>query len=292
MLMLTLLLVTVALFALFWGGTLIAQGYLYNQPVDRLPLRALGAAALVGSFLILWVMIDRRSPGKYDTFFNIEGEETSQFTEFEAVRWQAVRTGKQITYKNGPEGKPAEIISKVKRGVGTNAEFIDERTGKPFALSGVFPPDNAELTTIAIIIPDQDGNAVRYLATMDTNPNTGEMTYPRDVEARRFVREKDDDYVRPAQLGVVYVPRTVFWALALNLVHYFVWFAAFWLLLRFTWPHALLFTIIFGIVTMLLFMPLLFKPNRVPRPVEVAAISRQITHAPNEQSPDGHRSPV
>ena len=275
MLMLTLLLVTVALFALFWGGSLIAQGYLYNQPADRLPLRALAAAALMGSFLIMWVWIDKKSPGKYETFFEVEGEERSQFTEFEAVRVQPVHNGKQITYK------PAEVVSKVKRGVGAAAEFIDERTGKPFALSGTFPPDNAELVTVAVVVKDETGNPVRYEAVMDVNPNTGEKTYSRNVDSRRFVQVKGDRYIRPTQLGVIYVPRTVFWALALNVVHYVVWFAAFWLLLRFNWKHSLLFATVFGLVTMLMLMPLLFKPNRGPKlPEAVAAFvspTRQFT---------------
>src|SRR5205807_1025361 len=200
--------------------------------------------------------IDKRSPGKYETFFNVEGEETSQFTEFQAVRVQPVRNGKQITYK------PEEVVSKVKRGVGASAEFIDERTGKPFALSGSFPPDNAELVTVAVVVKDEAGNPVRYDAIMDTNPNTGEKTYSRNVDSRRFVQVKGDRYIRPTQLGVVYVPRTVFWALALNVVHFVIWFAAFWLLLRFAWPHALLLAVVFGLVTMLMLMPLLFKPNR------------------------------
>jgi hypothetical protein len=270
MLMLTLLLVTVALLAVFWGGSLVAQGYLYNQPADRLPLRALAAALLVGSFLIVWVWIDKRSPGKYETFFNVEGEESTQFTEFEAVRVQPVREGKQVTYK------PGEVVSKVKRGVGAAAEFIDERTGKPFVLSGSFPPDNTDLVTVAIVVKDEAGNPVRYDATLDTNPNTGEKTYSRNVDSRRFVQVKGDRYIRPTQLGVIYVPRTVFWALALNVVHFVVWFAALWLLLRFAWTHALLFTVVFGLVTMLMLMPLLFKPNRAPKVPEAVHIIHRL----------------
>ena len=49
-LLIILFLVTLVLFALFWGGGLVAQGYLYQQPADRLPIRALAGALLVGSF--------------------------------------------------------------------------------------------------------------------------------------------------------------------------------------------------------------------------------------------------
>jgi hypothetical protein len=258
MMFLTLLLVTVALFAMFWGGSLIIQGYLYNQPADRLPLRALAAALLVGSFLIFWIWVDKRSPGKYETFFNVEGEESTQFTEFEALRLQPVHNGKQVTYK------PEEVVSKVKKAQGATGEFIDERTGKPFMLSGSFPPDNLELVTVAMVVKDDAGNPTRFSAAMDVNPQTGEKTYSRNLDLRRFVQEKGDRYIEPSKLGSIFVPRTVFWALALNAVHYVIWFAAFWPILRFNWGHALLFAAAFGLATMMLLMPLLFKQNRKP----------------------------
>src|SRR5262249_58294083 len=69
-LFLTLVLVILTLFALFWGGGKLAQGYLYNEPADRLPLRSAVAGLVVGLFVILWVGIDKPAPGKYDTFFH------------------------------------------------------------------------------------------------------------------------------------------------------------------------------------------------------------------------------
>src|SRR5712691_1077493 len=47
MLLLVFLMLFLGLFALFLGGGLVAQGYLYQQPVERLPLRAIVAAVLV-----------------------------------------------------------------------------------------------------------------------------------------------------------------------------------------------------------------------------------------------------
>ena len=62
-LLIILLLITLVLFALFLGGGLVAQGYLYQSPAERLPLRALAAALLVSSFITIWVLIDRGAPG-------------------------------------------------------------------------------------------------------------------------------------------------------------------------------------------------------------------------------------
>ena len=42
------LMLTLGLFALFLGGGLVAQGYLYQNPAERLPVRAVAAAVLVG----------------------------------------------------------------------------------------------------------------------------------------------------------------------------------------------------------------------------------------------------
>ena len=88
-LLITLVLITLVLFALFLGGGLVAQGYLYQEPADRLPLRALAGAVLVGLFIMMWVLIDRGAPRKYDTFFQFSPYTTREFTEFEAVRWTA-----------------------------------------------------------------------------------------------------------------------------------------------------------------------------------------------------------
>ena len=83
--LLTALLVFGALFALLWVVTAVAQGYFYQQPVDRLPLRAAAAALLIGGYLTFWVALDRKSPGKYDTFFEFAPYSTTTFDEFDAV---------------------------------------------------------------------------------------------------------------------------------------------------------------------------------------------------------------
>ena len=59
---LTFVLVTIALFGLFWGGSLVAQGYFYQNPAERLGIRAAIAALLVGGFLSFWIAIDKKTP--------------------------------------------------------------------------------------------------------------------------------------------------------------------------------------------------------------------------------------
>ena len=62
----------------------------------------------------------------------------------------------------------------------------------------------------------------------------------------------------------------------LNLLLFVAWFVAFWPILRFTVGHALGLAAVMGLVTMLLVMPLLFKPNRAAKGPEAphAALRR------------------
>lgn len=261
---LTLLLVTVVLFGLFLGGGLVAQGYLYQEPADRLPVRALGAAVLVASFLTLWVAIDRRVPGKYDTLFAFAPYDTRTFDEFEAVRW--VSDGSKL--KADPSGNLVEVKAAFKRGQGAKGKtFFEEGTGAEFK-----PSTTSYMTGAIVFKPDPDAEPVRFNAVLKDGKSSVK-TYA--ASPPRFQEEKGSRYVEGDFLGVVYVPstKTVVLALLLNLLLFVVWFAAFWPILNFTGWHAFALTVVFGLVTMLLVMPLLFKPGRAKaaEPAKVAA---------------------
>jgi hypothetical protein len=265
-LLLILVLVTLVLFGLFWGGSLIAQGYLYNQPADQLPLRAAAAALLVGSFLTVWCWIDRRNPGKYDTFFEFAPYSTKEFPEFEAIRWTAVAG----QFKKDEQGNLIETPpTKFKRAPGgKTAVFVEEGSGQPFKLN-----DSRMMTAALLVKVDEAGEPVRFNAVLKERTSV-----PQYTDERRFNEVNGSRYIMAdeTRLGTVFVPSTgvVAAALLLNLAHFAVWFVACWLILRFGWGHALGFATVFGLVTMLLVMPLLFKPNRTPRtpaPAPVAA---------------------
>src|SRR5438046_250606 len=149
--------ITVALFALFWGGGMVAQGYLYNQPADRFPLRAAAAALLVGIFLTLWCWLDKRSPGKYDTFFDFAPYETRTYDEFEAVRWlgdPAAAIKGKVEFKKGDNGEPVEKVSRFKRAAGSKSgAFVEEGTGTPFELSGTPKGGGLPIQTAVIVVP-------------------------------------------------------------------------------------------------------------------------------------------
>lgn len=275
-LLISLVLVTMVLFAIFLGGGLVAQGYLYQAPADRMPLRALAGAVLVGLFLTVWVWIDQRSPKRYDTFFEFAPYETKTFDEMEAVRW--VSAGGKL--KTDPSGNPVEVPVKFKKGQGAKSNtFFEEGSNDPFQLN------TASYMTAAIKLkPAPDAEAVRFDAVLSKD----KKSYVNSVDGRRFVEAKGSRYVQADQLGVLYVPSTgtVFLALLINLLHFVAWFVAFWAILQFTRGHAFVLSVAFGLATMLLVMPLLFAPNRKPKapeppgpkPVAVLRMEEKIHH--------------
>lgn len=278
-----LVMIVLALFALFWGGGMLAQGYLYNQPAGRFPLRAAAGALLVGIFLIIWCWIDKSSPGRYDTFFEFAPYETRTFDEFEAVRWladPAAAVKGKTEFKKGEDGQPVEKVAKFRRpGGGKTGAFVEEGTNQHFELSGTPKGGGAPFLTVALLVRLEPGaDPVRLKAELKKDERIGAMTYAPGPE-RRFVEENGSRYVNayPEQMGKLYVPSTgmVAAALLLNLAHFVVWFVAFWLILQFRWSHALGFAAAMGLLTMLMVMPLLFKQVRKPPPpppVEQAAV--------------------
>lgn len=272
MLILVFLMTTMGLFALFLGGGLVAQGYLYQNPAARMPLRALAGAVLVAGFITLWVRIDRNAPGRYDTFFNFSSYSTAEFDEFEAVRW----AGAGDKLKLDASGNPTESTAKFKRAAG--GKFVEEKTGKPFEMNGTTSSGMRYMVGAIRVKGPNDHDWVRYNVNLkDGKPKTN----PEYGEPRRFVEEKGSRYVEVAQLGTLFIPSsgTIVIALFLNFMLFVVWLVAFWLILRFALTHALLFTGAFALLTMLAVMPILFKQNRAKPPAptsEAALVFRQM----------------
>jgi hypothetical protein len=266
-----LLMIVVALFALFWGGGMAAQGYLYSQPADRFPLRAAAGALLVGIFLTVWCWIDKRNPGRYDTFFEFAPYDTKSFDEFEAVRWLAkpAAAGSRKTEFLEENGQPVEKVTMFKRlGGGKSSVFAEEGTGNHFELSGTPKGGGAQFLTVAVLVRPEPGvDPIRLKADLKKDDRIGGLTYAPGPE-RRFTEENGSRYVKSDQLGKLYAPtsRVVALALLLNLVHFVVWFLAFWLVMQFRWSHALGFAAAFGLLTMLMVIPLLFERVRKPPP--------------------------
>jgi hypothetical protein len=261
-LLLVFLMLLVGLFALFLGGGLLAQGYLYQNPAERMPLRALGGAGLVAGFIAFWMWIDQRAPGRYDTFFNFSPHTTVEFNEFEAVRWSGGSDGK---FRLDAGGKPIETTVKFKRTPGSKGQFLEEGTGTPFSRSSSTSGGTSYATGAILVKGPDDPAPVRYNATMKEDPKTKTKTYTPEL---KFEEEKGSRYVLADSMGTLFVPSTgtVVGALLLNFMLVVVWLVAFWPILRFSLSHALIFTASLAIITLLAIMPLLFKQNRIVKP--------------------------
>lgn len=271
MLLLVFLMMVLGLFALFLGGGLVAQGYLYQNPADRMAVRALAAALLVAGFVTMWVWIDQKAPGRYDTLFNFAPYSTKEFDEFEAVRW--VGAGGKLKLDAG--GNYVEAAAKFKRSAGgRGSQFLEEGTGSKFELHGS-TPGGAQYMTGAIRVKGPDDPApVRYNALLRPDKP---KTNPEYTPDRRFVEENGSRYVEAHQLGTLFVPSsgTIAISLLLNFALVVVWLAAFWPILRFSLAHALIFAGSLALLTMVAVMPVLFKQNRAPKtaaPAEETAL--------------------
>lgn len=259
-LVLTLLGITAASSAMFWGLALFAQKALYNEPADKLPLRAAVAGLLLGCFLTGWIYVNTRADGenKYGVLHQFSPNDTSApLTKFQAVRGKLDSQQKQI----GEETVTFERLTTPNglRYMPTNPKPTGEP--KPFAVTapGYF--------TTAIVVDDA-GKSVRYDAVMnDKQQYQGEKYQFVDKAGGRTIELTRGLDAIPAEAISVVSPSggTVFLAILLNLLHLVVWFVVFWPVLKFNMGHAIGFSVVFFAAATVLLMPLLFEQNKVAK---------------------------
>jgi hypothetical protein len=274
------LVAVVVLFALFWGGGLVAQGVWYQEVADYFPLRAGGAAVLVGSYLTLWVALDRHAPGRYDTLFEFASEERVPFEEFEAIRWISTEPPK---LKMDESGQPVEVVT-LYRKTGRESAFTAVGSGESFRLNGTQPGGEAFMTVALRVRLDPQGEPIRFNAALHEE-RPGVFSYASGLEGRRFLEVGGNRYIFADQIGTVYVPtpKVVVVSLLLNFLLFVIWFIALWPILQFQPGHAAGLTLAFGFATMLIVLPLLFQPNRQPPPAPppaAVALSYPLSSAP------------
>src|ERR1700722_12019993 len=96
MLLALLVLVWLVLMGFLAGLTLALQGYLYTEPVQGITWRAPAAGTAVAFFLILWVVFDYNSPGRYRTLLEFNPrQDLEPYKELRII----TADGKQETYK-------------------------------------------------------------------------------------------------------------------------------------------------------------------------------------------------
>lgn len=194
---------------LFFAGTLFLQAYIYSEPVEGLLWRAPAAAGAVSVFLLIWVWLDYRAPGKYRALFEFSARQDLE--PFRELR---------IT---GPEGKQERYLM-VKTPEGKVAYRLEGRpTGKTFPSR----PDK--------IVAIEDGKEVVFEPDRDEEGN-----FQIEKAQSLVYRDSKDRVIVEGAWGQVSIFRTGRFIanLIINFIFFVLWVVALWLLLDFQFWHA------------------------------------------------------
>ena len=247
-LVITLAVLTLALTGIFWGLSLFLQGYLYSGPASRLPLRSLTAGLAVSCFLTLWTFVNTRaeSENKYGTFFEFNPTGAKEIKEFDAVRFGvAAKEEKTVPFKLQ---------------AGTKESTFVDADGQIFKLADA----GGGYITVAMMVPGPDGKKSRFDAVMKEDSRAGRVY---STENKLFQEKGSSRYLEGGMPNQVFAPSTgaLILAMGLNILMFVVWFLACWPILQYLPGHALGIALVFGLLTMVVLMPLLFKLNK-PKP--------------------------
>ncbi len=238
--MLTLFLLVLVLFAvvavLLSAWTLWFQAYIYSEPTTGIAWRGPAAGAAVTAFLIVWVVLDYRTPGGWRTIFDsTSSTESKPFPELRVPK----PGGGYSTYKLSPTGR------------------LDYRLdGKPPPAGKQMPSRPAEIVAVApggeesVFKPDRDQKGNFKVPTTSTWFGKAQTAPLRYTDPKGQV-------MLETSIGQVSTFHTgwVIGTFILNLLFLGVWFLSLWLLLNFQWPHALGQAVVFWGVMLLFVMP-------------------------------------
>jgi hypothetical protein len=247
----------VGLLALFLGLAVTLQRLFDAAPADRLVIRAVVAALAMAIFLTGWTYLNTRAAHKdqYGTLFEFSATARSPVEEFKAVR--------RLRFKENGKYREETVSYVWVPGSAVNGgEFVEKPGGKKFSRS------SADYVTIALVI-ERDGQPVRLVAPVE------ELKYVGLTQAQPnvvFSAESGRSYVSDENLHAMETPSSggLVLVLAVNALHFVLWFVLFWPVMRFRVGMSLLLAALFGAVTMFILMPLLFQANAV-KPVPIVA---------------------
>ena len=245
MLLITFAVLVLAAFAVLLGLSLFLQAYLYNAPADRIYLRALVGGLAIALFLTGWTYINTRADrdNKYGAIHEFKPTGTVDVTKFEAIRRNRNKLETTVPY-----GKTLG-----------EKEFRSELDKSPFRVN------TSDYITVAFLVKEEGKTeATRFDAVLESD-----LLYDSKLEKKTFREKGGPRFIEDDGIGTIVAPSggVIFLALLINLLLIVVWFVVFWLVMKFTWPHALGLAVVLGVVIILIAMPLIFnlnKPLRTP----------------------------
>ena len=231
-LILTLILIALAVGILCALGAVILQGYWYESVADGIAWRSAATGAASGVVLGLWGMLEAAVPGRFDTLLNFSPRESMVFDQFWSVRKSDRGTTEEL-YKR----------SRDLRGVIT---FVDANQR---------PWQRSDGGMMVAVIVEENGERKRFDAELDA---AGRFLV-RDSEPLRYREVGGSRVMTEAAIGQLHTMRygRLIVNLVWNLLHLAAWFACFWLILEFQWPHAVLLAAVMWLVTVVIVWPVL-----------------------------------
>jgi hypothetical protein len=226
---------TLVIAAVLWLGSIVAQGWLYNDLARHLPLRALVGGAVMAAFLTAWCAIYRADPGRFDTLVSFKTERLEgNYDEFQSIR----KVGKE-------EKKPVRFV---RRGETNDFESVETRR--------LWNRSDADGMVVALLIQEK-GKDQPTRFDVNLNPDG---TFPQQ-EDTKFEAERGRRYMDQSGLGKIYRKRSmaVIGNLFANFLHLTLWVAVLWPVMRFALGHAIAIGLVLWGVTMLIVQPGLFE---------------------------------
>jgi len=239
-LLLVFILLAFVLTLFLWGGSMLLQGWLYQNPAEHMPLRSAISGTIMASFLTGWCFIDARSGGKYDTLFEFSPVEIIEVDSFTSLLKTAQDKELTVDYTK-------RIGTR-----GSSGDFFDPK-GTPWA------KNTSDTMVVAILVKEKDkAEPTRFNANLDAKGN-----FPRDKTEIRYT-DASGRYMPVDSLGRIYRKKTgvLIANLLLNGVHFLLWWAVLWFGVRYTIWQACGLAFVIWMFMMVGVQPVLFNFTR------------------------------
>lgn len=235
------LLLWIVLVVLLTGWSMWFQSAIYTEPSTGMVWRGPAAASALMVVVLVWVVLDYRSPGRYRPLW--ETTSTEQVKQFDELRVPVSQERDEV-YRRRP---------------GTRSEYhLDGLpSGRPLPST---PPK---------IVVEENGERYTFEPQRDAQGHFKR----RPGEPLRYLDEKGRVMVEGA-LGQIETFRTGWFVanLVLNLAFLTAAFLGLWLLAHFQWLHALGQAIVLSLLLLLFVMPQLL--SRAERVAQERAVAR------------------
>jgi hypothetical protein len=222
----------VTLTAVLWISTQFGQGLFYSEPVTGLSWRAPAAGGAITALLVLWCFLDyaaydpSQNVPPYDTLFRFTPEEIRDINQFSATR------------------RDEEVLYTRRRSAARGAdEFVD-------SFDAPFNPRSPLGVVQAIDVEDAGGKKARFVPQLTADGKfRSTASFPPYYEKGGWRRMESLGRVSTFHYGQFLMN------LVLNLLHAALWFACFWYLLEYLWPHALLLAAVVWLAMTIVVLP-------------------------------------